>query len=138
MRSNELRIGNLIQKNGKIHYTNIFTLRDIKNLSIDDTDIFEPVTLTEEMLLKCGFVKVKNKDKEDLREYIGHTAQKAKYAIFDTDIFITKVDKRGLLWRSVDCDFMVLFYHKSIPIKYLHQLQNLYFALTGQELEINL
>ena len=138
MRSNELRIGNLIQKNGKIHYTNIFTLRDIKNLSIDDTDIFEPIPLTEEILLKCGFEKVKNKDKEDLREYIGHTAQKARYAIFGTDIFITKVDKRGLLWRNIECDFMVLFYHKSIPIKYLHQLQNLYFALTGQELEINL
>lgn len=138
MKANELRIGNLIQKNGKIHYTNIFTLRDIKNLSIDDTDIFEPILITEDWLLKFGFEKVKNKDKEDLREYIGYTAQKAKYAIFDTDIFITKVDKRGLLWRSIECDFMVLFYHKSIPIKYLHQLQNLYFALTGQELTITL
>ena len=138
MRAKELRIGNLIQKNGKIHYTNIFTLRDIKNLSIDDTDIFEPIPITEDWLLKCGFEKVKNKDKEDLREYIGHTVQKAKYAIFGTDIFITKVDKRGLLRRSIECDFMVLFYHKSIPIKYLHQLQTLYFALTGQELEINL
>ena len=138
MRANELRIGNLIQKNGKIHYTNNLTILDIFHLSIDDTDIFEPIPLTEEIFLKCGFEKVKNKDKEGLREYIGHTVQKARYAIFDTDIFITKVDKRGLLWRNIDCDFMVLFYHKSIPIKYLHQLQNLYFALTGEELEINL
>jgi len=138
MNANELRIGNLIQKNGKIHYTNNLTIRDIFHLSIDDTDNFEPIPINEDWLLKFEFEKVKNKDKEDLREYIGHTAQKAKYAIFDTDIFITKVDKRGLLWRSIDCDFMVLFYHKSIPIKYLHQLQNLYFALTDIELEINL
>ena len=28
--------------------------------------------------------------------------------------------------------------HRDIEIKYLHQLQNLYFALTQTELEINL
>ena len=145
MKSNELRIGNYVfsaedNKNGEVFQIDsrgiVFVNKngnrwqDLKNI--------QPIPLTEELLLKCGFEKVKNKDKEDLREYIGHTAQKAKYAIFDTDIFITKVDKRGLLWRGIGCDFMVLFYHKSIPIKYLHQLQNIYFALTGQELEINL
>ncbi len=145
METNELRIGNYVfsaedNKTGEIFQIDssgiIFANKngnrwqDLKNI--------QPIPLTEETLLKCGFEKVKNKDKEDLREYIGHTAQKAKYAIFDTDIFITKVDKRGLLHRSIDCDFMVLFYHKSIPIKYLHQLQNLYFALTGQELTITL
>ena len=145
METNELRIGNYVfsaedNKTGEIFQIDsrgiIFVNKngnrwqDLKNI--------QPIQLTEEILLKCRFEKVKNKDKEGLREYIGHTAQKARYAIFDTDIFITKVDKRSLLWRSVDCDFMVLFYHKSIPIKYLHQLQNLYFALTGEELEINL
>ncbi len=28
--------------------------------------------------------------------------------------------------------------HDGIPLKYVHQLQNLYFALTGNELDINL
>ena len=142
MQANELRIGNKL-----LVYDNIDTIGEVSYNSIIcgytgysnlDKGYVEPIPLTEEILLKCGFVKVKNKDKEDLREYIGHTSQKARYAIFDTDIFITKVDKRGLLWRNIECDFMVLFYHKSIPIKYLHQLQNLYFVLTGQELEINL
>lgn len=136
MKANELRIGNYYNSNGTFKKA---TPSIIEELFESENRIWiQPIPLTEEILLKCGFEKVKNKDKEDLREYIGHTAQKAKYAIFDTDIFITKVDKRGLLWRSVDCDFMVLFYHKSIPIKYLHQLQNLYFALTGQELTITL
>ncbi len=109
MRSNELRIGNLIQKNGKIHYTNIFTLRDIKNLSIDDTDIFEPIPLTEEILLKCGFEKVAG-----------------FYSSKDEILELT-------------CDFIVWKPNtKKLEIKYLHQLQNLYFALTGEELEINL
>ena len=149
MKAEELRLGNYINAKHIGSDYDIVKVNSITNHYIGwgkgnfapshmDIGFFQPIPLTEEILLKCGFRKVKNKDKEDLREYIGHTAQKARYAIFDTDIFITKVDKRGLLYRSIDCDFMVLFYHKSITIKYLHQLQNLYFALTGQELEINL
>jgi hypothetical protein len=30
------------------------------------------------------------------------------------------------------------YYENELPCEYLHQLQNLYFALTGEELEINL
>ena len=154
MRANELRLGNYLQLDGENYHVNEIQnslqcvelkrknlenpkINDYEECDLDCDDLL-PIPLTEEILLKFGFEKVKNKDKEDLREYIGHTVQKAKYAIFGTDIFITKVDKRGLLRRSIECDFMVLFYHKSIPIKHLHQLQNLYFALTGQELEINL
>ena len=146
MKAEELRIGNWFKYKDLEKIKSIYRGENFKIIPDDikflfeghNCDWVEPIPLTEEILLKCRFEKVKNKDKEGLREYIGHTAQKARYAIFGTDIFITKVDKRSLLWRSVDCDFMVLFYHKSIPIKYLHQLQNLYFALTGEELEINL
>ena len=133
MKANELRLNNYVKA-----FKTYWQIDNTDFSNLEKIETYEFIPLTEEILLKCGFVKVKNKDKEGLREYIGHTAQKARYAIFGTDIFITKVDKRGLLWRSIECDFMVLFYHKSIPIKYLHQLQNLYFTLTGQELEINL
>ena len=145
MKATELRLNNLVYFEFdfklQIHLIipkDLRLMQKVEQMFKEESELYRPIPLTEEMLLKCGFVKVKNKDKEDLREYVGRTVQKAKYAIFDTDIFITKVDKRGLLWRNIECDFMVLFYHKSIPIKYLHQLQNLYFALTGQELEINL
>ena len=133
MKANELRLNNYVKA-----FKTYWQIDNTDFSNLEKIETYEFIPLTEEILFKCGFEKVKNKDKEDLREYIGHTAQKARYAIFGTDIFITKVDKRSLLWRSIECDFMVLFYHKSIPIKYLHQLQNLYFALTGQELEINL
>ena len=109
MRANELRIGNLIQKNGKIHYTNNLTIRDIFHLSIDDTDIFEPIPITEDWLLKCGF-------------------EKDEYEMF--------VFNRKVIYKKNDNTFH--FYGCDIEIKHIHQLQNLYFALTGEELEINL
>lgn len=31
-----------------------------------------------------------------------------------------------------------VYYNENLPLKYLHQLQNLYFVLTGNELEITL
>ena len=109
MRAKALRIGNLIQKNGKIHYTNNSTIRDIFHLSINDTDIFEPIPITEEWLLKCGFVK-------------------DEYEMF--------VFNRKVIYKKNDNTFH--FYTCDIEIKHIHQLQNLYFALTGEELEINL
>lgn len=47
------------------------------------------------------------------------------------DLFPVVLDKQdGVYWMDFNWD--------TIEIKYLHQLQNLYFALTGKELEINL
>lgn len=68
----------------------------------------KPILLTEEILLKCGYKKFDN------NHYIilGHMI----YML--SDMFIC--DKNGII------------------IKYLHQLQNLYFAINGKELKIKL
>lgn len=76
-----------------------------------DVHHFEPIELSPEILEKAGLTK---SDKVDIA--------------YTISIFTNLPD--GKIHR----------YHKeglSEP-KYLHQLQNLYFALTGTELEINL
>lgn len=69
----------------------------------------EGVELTEEILLKCGF---------DLNS-IPYHAIKGQVVLF--------------LFRGVWA-----FKHVHIEVKYLHQLQNLYWCLTGKELNIEL
>ena len=113
IKANELRIGNLILKNGKLHYTNYMTIRDVFGLSVTDKVKFEPITLTEEWLLKFGFEKRNDGDFNLLK-------------FSEVDIVI---DKDFDCWK---CDGI---YFSVNALQYVHQLQNLYFALTGEELK---
>lgn len=36
----------------------------------------------------------------------------------------------------LNSNYAGFYYSKNLPVKYVHQLQNLYFALTGTELEL--
>ena len=79
----------------------------------------EPIKLTEEWLLKFGF-----------RYY-----QNAYYAPDEEEYFIinTKYGFNFISFSEVDgSEWAIKF-----DIKYVHQLQNLYYTLTGKELEIN-
>lgn len=68
-----------------------------------------PIPLTEEWLLKCDFSKKKS----------GNTITYYHPLI------------------ELDAHFSPKGINRSIEIKYLHQLQNIYFALTEYELEIH-
>lgn len=70
-----------------------------------------PIKLTEEILLKCGFK----------RSITGN---------FEITDFVFS------LCNNTICSIVSSNFKPTI--KYLHQLQNLYFALTNEELEINL
>jgi hypothetical protein len=116
MEARELRIGNLVRAKSpektewvESHKISAYTLYSMVYPRATDfvkPDI-EPIQLSEEWLLKFGFCKFKN------------------YNDFSKGGIIIHGRKRGFVLR------------KSVPdIKYVHQLQNLYFALTGEELEI--
>lgn len=127
MTLNELRIGNHILINGETDtVTGIF-----HEMAPSGDDIYfvqgknkldyrvqntEPIELTEETLLKCHFFQS------------GFYWWSGCYSIY-------------LTTRNSDDGF---FYHNGTSlfeynhIKYLHQLQNLYFIITGKELEVNL
>jgi hypothetical protein len=109
MEAKDLRIGNLVNIGGQINEIELVDFVDIyENKTIG---IYKPIPLTEEWLLKFRFVK---KDYGCQIHYYANTKSLWKIT-FKKDIF--KRDKT--------------------IIKYVHQLQNLYFALTGQELTLN-
>ena len=120
MKIQELRIGNwFIGYNGKpfqwsLGHFGLLTLK--KNRPEIDDIIKSPIPLTEEILLKCGFDEnmVLSTIEGEIRYY------------GDGDINIGGEDS---------CTLGMVYIAKC---KYLHQLQNLYFALTGKELEVEL
>ena len=122
MKANELRIGNLLQD--KISKTllrvteltekNIITYVVDRNMfPLKEGWSLEPVPLTEDILLKCGAIK----DNSDFGGYIIYFPNGNGMRIKDNK------------WSTQ---------HIVVELKYLHQLQNLYFALTNTELEIKL
>ena len=106
----ELRIGNWVQKDGQYHHIEF-------GIDIDDyTDMaYEPVPLTPEILEKCGF---------EWDAIIHRWKHTCGYRIIQDNLGF----KNGL----GDGSF------KQPRLEFLHQLQNLYFALTGEELPIDL
>lgn len=113
MKAQELRIGNIfnykVKEEGK-EYDEISTI-DNNDLRIllekPDYENYNPVPLTDEWFLKARFVKLNS---------LNDTVYYKKNAI--------------RLKKGIDC-----YEFGSTKIKYLHQLQNLYFALTGEELK---
>jgi hypothetical protein len=118
MKANELRIGNLfILPNGDIGKISYHEIR-LMVVAIEKPD-YKPIPLTEEWLLKFGF---SNREAFSYKEwFIGFNP-------------ITHDWMFDICWL-VGHDYP--FYRNGhFAIKYLHQLQNLYFALTGEELTI--
>jgi hypothetical protein len=118
MKANELRLQNIVE--------DIFDLRNPKIRRIDIEDFvmirnygfhpipFKPITLTEEWLLKAGFGYF-----GDGNEYFKHIS----------------VEYIELLDQGVDFKIFI-FDYPCLNIKYVHQLQNLYFSFTNEELKI--
>lgn len=116
----DLRIGNLVK-----YYDDetIFEVMEIDQNGINvknseqktwiEYDCFEPIPLNEEWLLKFEFDKEGDKL---LKKYI-------------KDICIYQ----GMSGFNYNASFYE--YDNLTEIKYVHQLQNLFFALTGEELQ---
>lgn len=124
MNANELRIGNLIKyiSTGKIEEVKDIITYDKRQANINNVNISdcEPIELTEEWLIKFGF------------QYGFGKTEKLYLSIPCIEFY---------LWGNKIDNFSscTLIINKSneITIKYVHQLQNLYFALTETELTIN-
>ena len=110
----ELRIGNwvYIQSSKMVKQFDGERTQTYKlhNVISEKARLFDPIPLTEDILLnRCGFYKY-------------------PALFYKCKVCISII--HGKLYFK--------FKQENVEIKYLHQLQNLYFALTGNELEINL
>ena len=130
MKKNELRIGNYV-KDMDYDYVTIAGIHPESTneltVCINDCDVgdrlfkdVEGIPLTEEWLIKFGFKQ-------------GNSMNFYWNKLIRDNINISIDPDDGEVWV---CD---IFDNESIiltEIKYVHQLQNLYFALTGKELTI--
>ena len=124
IKANELRLNNWVSITGShIHLNDPIKLAFILEEDGLETRC-EGIPLTEQWLLRGGFVL---KDSGYIStQLIPHTE--------------IKISRMGLFTDTGLYNYE-LFYNKSnrsqlyIDVQYVHQLQNLYFTLTGQELE---
>lgn len=138
MKCTDLKIGNYVKFYDPINGTNIYRVYyiadygNISSVSLEGKgqlasgtikDI-EPIELTEEVLLKIGFEKDGN-----------------NYSLVCGDIEVGYyIDKfKQVLYINISREKR--FYKnelRSYDVKYLHQLQNAYYLLTNEEMEVNL
>jgi len=122
MKVEELRIGNLTSA-GVVNeiLKDCFYVHDGESSLKSTWYDIKPIPLTEEILLKCGFEKLGETilfiDLECGSIYYNDELEKG------ISISIGEYCSRGICFEN---------------IKYLHQLQNLTYALTNQELNIEL
>lgn len=121
MKNTEIRIGNLIFDNlnrvvriSEVRLEHLVFYLSNGNKIKHTLNSFKPIPLTEDILLKCGVW-----NNTDLR-------------LPNAPIYFLKHPKNN-------GEYILFFHSFSLGnTKYLHELQNLYFALTNTELEINL
>ena len=109
MKANELRIWNWYQWYAEGKYYE-YQVKDIDFCNGNMIN-FEPIPLTEEWLVRFGFRKSDLSDRFIIHGW-----------------FYFEKSENGYSFRTIDGFVRV--------IESVHQLQNLYFALTGEELEL--
>lgn len=120
MKASELRIGNLVYVGNKLRHVCGTIDKTIQHNYHPQNSTYsenyenecEPIPLTEEWLVKFGFENFYN-------EFLSSNGYFD--LIFNDDKVSLRVEGQWL----------------SLEIKYVHQLQNLYFALTNEELTLN-
>ncbi len=117
--ASELRIGNFVNIIGVVPIQ--IDAQRILSISNGDDD-YEPIKITEEFLTKKFVFEKIVSEKYDL--YGGPFYSKEDYDIFSS----------GSSWYFVICNYMDN--PPTVKIEYIHQLQNIYFALKQKELEL--
>ena len=117
MKANELRIGNYITFDS-VDKPSYFEINLFNYL-----DRLKPIQLTEEWLLKAGF---------KYKKY--HPTTIGSADVFGSGLYVSQMINNGfsLVFQTDKKSFYFEFSDRYI--KYVHELQNIYFALTGVEL----
>lgn len=130
IKANELRIGNWVN----VHFDNQVNAEKIQGVSntevllynIDGTwsfDEFSGISITPELLENCGFT---NTYPHHERNCFGDLI--SKYKLHGVSVFFVEGRKLEVSYASRELRH----------IEFVHQLQNLYYALTSTELTVTL
>lgn len=119
LKTSELRIGNKMFLLGKVVSVTPMLIVEQAQSNLACQEYLQPIPLNEEWLVKFGFRFEKGDSENDwyFLEY-----------------------RNFVFFSDTSCDYLKVFIWlvgKEIEINTVHQLQNLYFALTNQELTIN-
>ena len=121
MKASELRIGNYVYDTlGKV---NRIDLEAITYIVKEPHNQVKPIPLTEEWFFKFGFALCKKQVSLNIGNELFDYAMKNEFIIW-------KDSRKG--WTLDGRVSRETYY-----IQYVHQLQNLYFALTGEELSFS-
>jgi hypothetical protein len=129
MKANELRIGNLFEYHIDDEQGNEWIISEIDPTDLVDMslypDDYRPLKLTTELLERLGFTPFREIKQE---EYTIKISPNYRLLILGShkNEPVHLIERKSGGWR-----FIVTPIAK---ITYAHQLQNLYFALTGKEL----
>jgi hypothetical protein len=138
MKAEELRIGNYVYENGtarKIYSLDVggetaYRINDIPivkktGLTLDGEQVFKPIPITEEWLLMIGF------------KLTSFSKTTHKYYLLDIDNDPDTYSPFFYSKDGTDVELLTAAEEANITTcKYLHELQNLYYALTGYELKL--
>lgn len=108
MKASELRIGNYVLRQSDKMIVSKTAIYQIENVNLQSAQKYEPIPLTETVLLNCNIEKL----------------DKGLFSLGEETQLTYKGDG-----YNVDVGGVVIAF-----VIYLHQLQNLYFALTNKEL----
>jgi hypothetical protein len=112
----ELRIGNWVNLEGNVLQVDGRVICDVW---MEEFASIDPIPLTEEWLLKLGFINTPKWPDDDC------TWSHGGFLHFRIDMGVPAQEA-----------YLDLYEGTSKYIQYVHQIQNLYFALTGSELTI--
>jgi len=130
MKASDLRLVNLVNYRIVDEFDERKEWLEVSTIDYDDLRILEieninnqdyqPIKLTEEWLLKLGFNKLEN----HIPTY---------YKCFG-DLILDDYEFSFNISVDWKLNYFITVFGRKITIKYVHQLQNLYFALTDEEL----
>lgn len=130
IKANDLRLGNALHyqsSDGSISVC-ILDLDGLK-FAIESPSKFNmhysPINLTEEILILLGF------SNEDYNA--GYMGIDFKSGNMILDFVLCKPKSKGD-WN--DCFTYDLEFHRFVSVEYVHELQNLYYVITGNELPL--
>lgn len=127
MKSNELRLGNWIKYMNRYSIVSADTVKNLydweKKPATQRHDVIHnPIPITYEILVSIGFI-----------DY-AKNGMGCRIAVNSADELFFYTPDRSIRYQTIGSGFARELSH----IKYLHDLQNLYYSLTGKELEVDL